>query len=127
MNAIEQKLDRLSRLYEQKQKYSREKQEIIDRLLTPEIKTKIDEVETEFKQQEEIIVKSIDALESEIKADTSIFGATVKSSGYMAVWSKGRITWDTKGLTTFAGSHPEVMEYRKEGKPIVSVRRLLPD
>jgi hypothetical protein len=127
MNAIEQKLDRLSRLYEQKQKYSREKQEIIDRLLTPEIKTKIDEVETEFKQQEEIIVKSIDALESEIKADTSIFGATVKSSGYMAVWSKGRITWDTKGLTTFAGSHPEVMEYRREGKPIVSVRRLLPD
>jgi hypothetical protein len=127
MNAITQKLDRLSRLYEQKQKYSSDKQEIIDGLLTPEIKAKIDEVEAEFKQQEEIIAKSIDALESEIKADTSIFGATVKSSGYMAVWSKGRITWDTKGLTSFAGSHPEVMEYRREGKPIVSVRRLLPE
>ena len=127
MNDIAQKLDRLSKLYEQKQKYSREKQEIINRLLAPEIKAKIDEVETEFKQQEDIISKTIDSLESEIKADTTKFGATVKSSSFMAVWSKGRITWDTKGLTSFAGSHPEVLEYKREGKPIVSVRRLLPD
>jgi hypothetical protein len=127
MNDIAQKLDRLSRLYEQKQKYSSEKQEIINGLITPEIKAKIDEVEAEFKQQEEIIIKSIDSLESEIKADTAKFGSTVRSSGFMAVWSKGRITWDTKGLTSFAGSHPEVLEYKREGNPIVSVRRLLPD
>ena len=127
MNDIAQKLDRLSKLYEQKQKYSREKQEIINGLIAPEIKAKIDEVEAEFKQQEEIIIKSIDSLESEIKADTAKFGSTVRSSGFMAVWSKGRITWDTKGLTSFADSHPEVLEYKREGKPIVSVRRLLPD
>jgi hypothetical protein len=127
MNDIAQKLDRLSKLYEQKQKYSREKQEIINGLLAPEIKTKIDEVETEFKQQEDIIIKTIDSLENEIKADTAKFGATVKSSGFMAVWSKGRVTWDTKGLTYFAGSHPEVLGYRREGKPIISVRRILPD
>jgi hypothetical protein len=127
MNDITQKLDRLSRLYGQKQKYSSEKQGIIDGLLPPEIKAKIDEVEAEFQQQEEIISQSIDSLENEIKADTAKFGATVKSSGLMAVWSKGRITWDTKGLTSFAGSHPEVLEYRREGKPIISVRRILPD
>jgi hypothetical protein len=127
MNDIAQKLNRLSKLYEQKQKYSREKQEIINGLLAPEIKAKMDEVEDEFKQQEEILLKIIDSLETEIKADTAKFGATVKSSGFMAIWSKGRITWDTKGLTSFASSHPEVLEYRKEGKPIVSVRRLTPD
>ncbi len=39
-----------------------------------------------------------------------------------AVFSQGRVTWDTKGLDRFALSHPEVVKFRKQGTPSVALR-----
>ncbi len=42
----------------------------------------------------------------------------------MAVWSKGRETWDTKSLDGYALAHPEIASLRKVGDPSVSIRKI---
>lgn len=45
------------------------------------------------------------------------------ANNMMAVWSKGRVTWDGKGLGGYMVAHPEIEAFRREGKPSVSIRR----
>lgn len=69
------------------------------------------------------IDERIDQLEKEIKASVKDFGSSVKSSTLHAVFSKPRITWDSKALDGYAtGGHPELFAFRKEGKPSCSIR-----
>jgi hypothetical protein len=50
-------------------------------------------------------------------------GATVRGSYLMAVWSKGRVSWDDKGLSNYAQAHPDLLQYRKQGDPSISIRK----
>ena len=63
-------------------------------------------------------------MEAEIKELVKATGATVKSTFLMAVYAKGRISWDAKGLDGYAVAHPEILYMRKEGDPSVSIRRI---
>ena len=49
-------------------------------------------------------------------------GATVKANGLMAVYNKGRVSWDSKLLDGYAVAHPEILAARKEGDPSVTIR-----
>ena len=51
-------------------------------------------------------------------------GATAKGVHLMAVWAKGRETWDTSRLAGFAVAHPELLELRKIGEPTVAIRAI---
>jgi hypothetical protein len=124
MVEIAQKLDQLATLYSSADKLKMEKQELINSLLSPEILSKIQEIESEYSEKEKGIGEKIDVLEVEIKSDTIKFGQTVKASGFIAMWSKGRVTWDNKGLSTYSTTHPEILEFKKEGEPIISIRRI---
>jgi ABC-type phosphate transport system auxiliary subunit len=123
MAEIMQKLDRLSSLFHSLEQEEKAREELIAGLLTPEVQTKIAEIREEFSQKEKALRENIDALEKEIKTDTLAFGQTVRASGFTVVWSKGRTLWDSKGLQAYAGAHPDVLQYRKEGEPVVSIRR----
>jgi hypothetical protein len=46
----------------------------------------------------------------------------VKSGRAQAVYYKGRVSWDNESLDRYAASHPEVMQYRKEGEPSIQIR-----
>jgi hypothetical protein len=48
--------------------------------------------------------------------------ASVKVPGIQAVYTAGRVTWDSKTLDGFAMAHPEIAKARKVGKPSVSYR-----
>ncbi|MBI3737788.1 MAG: hypothetical protein HY258_01945, partial [Chloroflexi bacterium] len=61
-------------------------------------------------------------LEKEIRGDVIAFGASVKGKKFYAMFSRGRITWNTKALDEFAVLHPEVIDFRKQGEPSVSIR-----
>jgi len=39
-----------------------------------------------------------------------------------AVFSHGRVSWDTSSLDQYAKTHPEIGSFRKEGNPSVSLR-----
>lgn len=62
------------------------------------------------------------ALEVEIKKDVLTHGASVKGRRSYAVFSRGRVSWATDRLDAYATTHLEVVEFRKQGEPSVSLR-----
>ena len=100
-----------------------EKQTLIDQVLTPEIKEKLAEIDAEFDPKVEEISQQKSALEAEIKQEILEAGRTIKGTYHSFVWSKPRVSWDTKALDGYAVSHPEITQFRTEGSPSVSVRK----
>jgi len=62
------------------------------------------------------------SLEESIKAAVIESGASVKGAALQAVYSKPRVSWNTKALEGFAAAHPEIMAFRSVGAPSVSIR-----
>jgi len=120
-------------IYEKIEKYSdigfgidlihQEKQALIDEVLTPEIKEKLAEIDAEFDPKIEEILQQKSTLEAEIKQEVLQAGRTVKGTYHSFVWSKPRVSWDTKALDGYAAAHPEIQQFRIEGSPSVSVRK----
>lgn len=120
-------------IYEKIEKYSdltsgidainQEKQALIDEVLTPEIEEKLAEIDAEFYPKVEEILQQKSTLEAEIKQEVLQAGRTVKGTYHAFVWSKPRVSWDTKALDGYAAAHPEIAQFRTEGSPSVSVRK----
>ena len=121
---IETKLDELAELYAQRDLETIDKQRLIDAVITAEIKAKIAEIEAEFSGKGEAVSEKINALEAEVKELVKQAGKSVKGQFLHAVFTKGRVTWDSKALDGYAKAHPELSEYRKEGEPSVSLRKI---
>ena len=123
MNAIE----KLNALYKKKaalEVVRLEKEKLIDGVLTPEIRKQIADIEAEFSDKTMAVTADIQALEGEIKQEVVSGGETVKGDYLMAVFAKGRVSWDTKALDGYVAAHPEVAQFRKVGEPSVSIRAL---
>jgi hypothetical protein len=86
------------------------------------IQAELDALEAEYKPLLEATEENITSLETEIKTDVLLFGESVQGGLYRAVYTKGRISWDGKGIEQYATSHPELLQYRKEGQPSVALR-----
>lgn len=120
-------------IYEKIEKYSdlifgidavsQEKQALIDQVLTPEIKEKLAEIDAEFDPKADELSQQKSMLEADIKAEVLQAGQTVKGTFHSFVWSKPRVSWDTKALDGYALAHPEIAQFRTEGSPSVSVRK----
>lgn len=134
MNTVE-KLNQLDEFQSQKALIDLDKQKLIDdlynRLYTPEVRKALDDIKTaeadinaEFALKSEAVDENIAKLTGEIRADVIASGATVKGDHMMAVWSKGRVSWDTKALDGVVALHPELAQFRKEGEPSVSIRKI---
>ena len=121
---IETKLDELAELYAQRDLETIDKQRLIDAVITAEIKAKIAEIEAEFSGKGEAVSEKINALEAEVKELVKQAGKSVKGQFLHAVFTKGRVTLDSKALDGYAKAHPELSEYRKEGEPSVSLRKI---
>ena len=100
-----------------------EKQALIDQVLTPEIKEKLAEIDAEFDPKVDEIAQQKSMLEAAIKQEILQAGRTVKGTYHSFVWSKPRVSWDTKALDGYALAHPEIQQFRTEGNPSVSVRK----
>jgi len=119
---IKQKLDTLAEYQSQRDAAMLEKQSLIDAIYTAEIKAQVAEIEAEFSAKTEGVTENIATLEAEIKQAVLKHGASVKGSFFHAVFAKGRVSWDTKSLDGYAAAHPELLSFRKEGEPSVSLR-----
>lgn len=67
--------------------------------------------------------KALAECELQIKKLTLAFGGTVDGSVYQSTYNGGRVTWDSAGLNGFAAAHPEIEQFKREGKPYVSIKR----
>ena len=64
--------------------------------------------------------------EAEARRLTLEHGSTISHPDVMlqAVFNKARIKWDDKKLQGYAVSHPEVLRFREEGSPSISIRTM---
>lgn len=119
-----QKLDQLAEMKAQKDLLKIKKQELIDKVLTSEMRMEIEAIDLEFGPVFEAVNKKLSEMEKTIKAEIIENGVTVKGSTLQAVYSKGRTRWNDEGLMNYLSVHPEIAYLRTVGKPSVSIRKV---
>lgn len=87
-----------------------------------QIQSQLDALASEYTPLLESAEENIATLENEIKTDVLLHGESVTGGMYRATFTKGRVAWDNEGIEKYATSHPEVLQFRKQGQPIVTLR-----
>jgi hypothetical protein len=126
MTTIVELLDAIAEYQAERDALTLKKQELIDAVLTPEIRKQIEDIEGEFCLKSAAAIENIDRMTAEVKALVLKAGSTVKGSYLMAVWAKGREGgWDNGKLKGFAMAHPEILAAKNpDGEPTVSIRKI---
>lgn len=88
------------------------------------VQEELNALDAEYNPLLEIANSRATTLEAELRQEVLQFGATVKGSKLSFTYSRGRVSWDTKELDQYALTHPEVVAFRKEGAPSVSLRNV---
>ena len=117
-------LDQLAEIRSQIDVLNLRKSELIDSAMTPEIKAKLADIDAEYvpainraEENAEILTERIKTLA--LQNETSVRGKYI-----MAVYVKGRISWDTKKLDGMAALIPALAEARTQGNPSISIKRI---
>jgi hypothetical protein len=88
------------------------------------VQAELEALDAEFSPLLEAAAERVASLEEEIKQDVLEYGQSVKGGRFHAVYSRGRVSWDTKGLDRYATRHPDVLAFRKEGAPSIAIRTI---
>ncbi|MCC7118674.1 MAG: hypothetical protein IT310_09130 [Anaerolineales bacterium] len=86
------------------------------------IQPQLDALAVEYQPLLDSAEENIATLENEIKTEALVYGESVTGGAYRAVFTRGRVSWDNEGIEKYAVTHPEVMQFRKQGQPTVSLR-----
>jgi hypothetical protein len=87
------------------------------------VQAELDALDTEYQPLLDAAQENASALEAEIKNDVLLGGESVMTDVYQAIYMKGRVSWDNEGINRYARAHPEVLKFRREGQPSVSLRK----
>ena len=118
-------LDKLANTRNALAKVSADRAALVEAAMPQEVKDRLAEIETEFSPILKEGAENAANIEKQIKAAVlETHGETVRGASLMAVWSKGRVSWDTKALDGYLKAHPELDEFRSEGEPSVSIREV---
>lgn len=123
MNIID-KLNELDNLMAKGELLRIERNAAIDSVYTPELRAQVQNINTEFDIQAKTLNEMVEKLTAEVKAEVLVHGSTVKASHLMAVWNKGRVSWDSKLLDGLAIAYPPLLAARKEGEPTITIRKV---
>lgn len=122
MNTIE-KLDQLGDIQAHQtllnSDYETKRKEIMQ-----SVQAEIDALDAEYDPMKANLAEQYAKLEAEIKADVLAGGSTVKGKYLQAVWTKGRVSWDTGMLDGLMIAIPQLAQAKKEGSPSVSMRKV---
>lgn len=118
---VAEKLERLSNLRNAAE-FTRLDYETKRTQILKQVQAELDSLDSEYKPVMEAVQENIAGLENEIKTDVLLYGESVTGGMYRATYTKGRVSWDNSGIEMYAESHPEVLQFRKQGQPIVSLR-----
>lgn len=118
----QEKLDRLYELKTAMTEMEERREAEVETILTPELQARVDEIFDKWDSAIEGIKSQMAELESEIKADVLAGKETVKGARLMAVWNKGRVSWDGKKLDGMRALIPQLDTARKVSDPTVTIR-----
>jgi DNA-directed RNA polymerase sigma subunit (sigma70/sigma32) len=123
---VTEKLERLSNLRNALE-FTRLDFETKRTAILRQIQSELDALEAEYEPVMERVKENIAALENEIKTDVLLYGKSVSGGMYRAMYTQGHVSWDNDGMAKYAAVHPEVLQYRKQSQPVVSLRVLNKD
>lgn len=86
------------------------------------VQGQLDALEVEFQDRLEALRVENEQAEAEARMVVLGYGASFRYGRVQAVYARGRVTWDTRGLARYLESHPEVGQFRRVGQPTVSFR-----
>jgi hypothetical protein len=86
------------------------------------VQAELDALELEYGPILDGTAESIADLEEQIRTEVLMHGESISGGTYRAVYTRGRVSWDASGMERYARQHPDVLQYRKEGQPSVSLR-----
>ena len=66
--------------------------------------------------------QAVAELEAEVKAEVLKVGKSLRQGPVQAVFFRGSVTWDSRGLTEYAQSNPALEQFRKIGSPRVVIK-----
>jgi DNA-binding Lrp family transcriptional regulator len=118
---VAEKLERLSNLRNAAE-FTRLDYETKRTQILKQVQAELDALDLEYKPVLEAAEENLAALENEIKTDVLLYGGSVSGGMYRATYTQGRVSWDNEGITKYAEYHPDVLQFRKQGQPIVSLR-----
>lgn len=124
MNTAIELLDKLAEAKSHMDAIRLHYQELRDSVMTEEQRQQLADIEAELATTIEPVQALATKYEAAAKAEVLKIGASVKGAHLQAVWSKPRVSWDTKALDGYAAAHPELTAFRKEGDPSVSIRNI---
>lgn len=87
-----------------------------------QIQSELDALDAEYKPVLEAAEENMAALENEIKTEVLLYGESISGGLYCAAYTHGRVSWDNEGMAKYSLSHPDVLQFRRQGQPIVSLR-----
>jgi hypothetical protein len=118
---VADKLERLSNLrgatIVARLDYDSKKAEILKK-----VQDELDALDAEYNPLFETADGNIHDLEVEIKNDVLLFGESIQAGSVHAVFVQGRVSWDNDGMNRYAEAHPEVLPFRRQGQPSVTLR-----
>jgi len=117
-------LDALAEMQAERDLLASDKQRMIEDAISPAEVVKALADEAEFAMKGEGLQANITELDAAVKAQVLAHGDKVRGMHLQAVWTKGRVSWDTKALDGYAAAHPEIAQFRTTGEPSVSIRKV---
>jgi len=115
-------LDHYCDLHERLEAVVAEAQEKREAAIPPEVKAAIMAIDEVYQPVIHALEEEIRVLKQQIEAGVLAIGQTVKANKAIAVYNRGRVAWDTQALEGYAAAHPEILQFRKEGNPYVTIR-----
>jgi uncharacterized protein YifE (UPF0438 family) len=86
------------------------------------VREQLDAVDAAFAEQLQTANEGSGTAEKAVRELVMKLGRSTSLAGIKAVYSSPRVSWDNEKMAAFAELHPEVKEFRKVGKPSVSLR-----
>jgi uncharacterized protein YifE (UPF0438 family) len=87
-----------------------------------QVRDQLAAVDAEYTDRLRDAAEAAASSEEEVRALLLRVQHSVTLAGIRATYSHGRVTWDSKGIAAYAQTHPELLQFRKVGKPVVTLR-----
>ncbi len=94
--------------------------------LPNKLRAELTRIAKRFAPDLERVATELELRTVQVKAAVLAHGASVKGEKLQAVYVAGRPAWDDRGLRGFALVYPDVLVFRTEGAPSVTLRAVRP-
>lgn len=115
-------LEQLEGAYSQRDLLMIDYNQARDNAIPDEVQAALADIDAEFLPKKDAIEEKIAELEEQVKAAVIEGGQTVKAGALMAMYMRGRVSWDNKKLEGMMALIPGLAKARNEGKPTVQIR-----